>query len=64
MENNNPLFMPMGSIRGLAFLSIITTICYLSIIKAVIPELLADIALVTISFYFGSKKNERGKDGS
>ena len=49
------LFLPEGSVRAIAFIAIIGTICYLSVSKAVIPELLADIALVTISFYFGEK---------
>ena len=60
--NKNPLFLPEGSVRALAFIFIIGTICYLSIVSKNIPELLADIALITISFYFGTKAKKNEND--
>lgn len=59
VKENSSLWMPTGSVRALAFLGIIGTICYLSATQNVIPELLADIALVTISFYFGEKVGKK-----
>jgi len=54
-NNNNPLWLPKGSIRSIIALGIVSA-AIVAVFKLIeVPQPLWDLALVVIGFYFGTK---------
>ena len=48
-------FSKSNILSGFIVVLCIGTLCYLAIIGAAIPQILVDICLIVVSFFFGSK---------
>jgi hypothetical protein len=48
-------FAKSNILSGFIVCMCIGTMCYLSIIQAPVPQILVDICLIVVSFFFGSK---------
>lgn len=48
-------FSKSNILSGFIVVLCIGTLCYLAIVQAYIPQILVDICLIVVSFFFGSK---------
>jgi len=52
MVDENPLWLPKGSVRSIIALSLVFTTCYLVVFVGDIPEALLGLVGAVIGFYF------------
>ncbi len=48
-------FAKSNILSGFIVILCIGTLCYMAIIQAPVPQILVDICLIVVSFFFGSK---------
>ncbi len=58
-----PLWMPVGSVRDLVFLEVMTTVCYMALCGSVKPESFLVIVSSVVSFLIGAKSAQPPANG-
>ena len=57
---SSPAGVPAGSVRSYIVLGLVFTVCYLGIRQTGIPGELADLTLLALGYYFGSRTTASG----
>ena len=53
LNENQPLFLPSGSVRALIALALVITMCVIAGVRSEIPNEILGIVGIIIGFYFG-----------
>jgi hypothetical protein len=62
-RDDEALGLPKGTIRGIALLVIVGTVCALAVLQKEVPDALSMAFSTLIGFYYGTKKAQNGPSG-